>query len=73
MLWNVFNTLQIIVSLKLLLIDLPPNVKIVQDQLEAIINFQLVPKDTLYDNIMVPVFGFDSSEEKLKKSRQKST
>ena len=63
MLWNIFNTLQIIIALELFMVKFPANVTIVQDQFEKIINFEVVPKEFLYNAIIVPLFGVKTAEE----------
>ena len=58
MLWNIFNTLQILMALPLLMITFPGNVTTIIDTLESIVNFEILPKAWLYDEIAVPAFGF---------------
>ena len=65
MLWNIFNTLQILMALPLLMITFPGNVTTIIDTLESIVNFEILPKAWLYDEIAVPAFGFESAEERL--------
>ena len=36
---------------------IPGNVQVVSDIMKEIINFQIVEKETLYDKLMVPIFG----------------
>ena len=62
MLWNIFNTLQILMALPLLMVTFPGNVTTIIDILDGIVNFEFFPKEWLYDEIAVPVFGFESSE-----------
>lgn len=38
-LWNIFNTLQIIMALPMLQVQMPSNIILVQDMLLSIINF----------------------------------
>ena len=49
----------------LLRINFPGNVTTIIDTLESTVNFEIIPKDYLYDKIAVPAFGLESSEEKL--------
>ena len=69
-LWNTFNTLQILTALCLLIVKFPANVITTKEAFESIINFELVPKEFLYDNIAAPLFDLETSDEKLE--RQKS-
>ena len=62
MLWNVFNTLQIILALPLLLVNFPGNSTTIIESLDNIINFELIPKEDIYDAIAVPLLGVESSE-----------
>ena len=52
MLWNIFNTMQIILLLNLMLINFPANVSLMQEQFEDLVNFELLPKDFVYDNVL---------------------
>lgn len=52
MLWIVFNTLQLIIALKLLEVTMPANVQLIYAMIEGTINFQPIPKDTLYNNLV---------------------
>ena len=54
----------------------PSNVVEVHQSFDDIVNFEIVTKEELYDWIIVPLFGFESSEELLLaevESRQSST
>ena len=62
--WNIFNTLQIILALNLLIVQFPANVKMFHEKFEELINFEILPKDYLYDNVAVPIFDLESSEER---------
>jgi len=62
MLWNIFNTLQIILAMNLLMASFPANVKYFQEQIEDLINLEIIPKDFLYDNLMQPLFKLETSE-----------
>ena len=62
MLWNIFNTLQIILSFNLLLVAYPANIKYFQEQIEDLINLEIVPKEYIYDNVFEPLGNFQSSE-----------
>ena len=55
MLWNIFNTLQLITAFDLLQVGLPANVQVLQESLKDTVNFAIVPKDKLYDAIIVPI------------------
>ena len=61
-LWNIFNTLQIILALPLLSVMMPSNVILVQDVLLQIVNFQPIDKEEIYGSIVEPVFEDDSQE-----------
>ena len=64
MLWNIFNTLQIILALHLLMVTFPANVALMQEQFEELVNFELLPKDLIYDNILQPALDLETTEEK---------
>ena len=64
LLWNIFNTLQIIMAMELLALALPANVNMLYNLLEDTINFQPVPADTLYDSIIAEPFDLESAEQK---------
>ena len=55
MLWNIFNTLQIILSFNLLLVAYPANIKYFQEQIEDLMNLEIVPKEFIYDNFIQPL------------------
>ena len=57
LLWNIFNTLQIIMALPMLNVLMPANVVFVQKILDDIVNFQVVDKKTLQETIIAPIFG----------------
>ena len=42
MLWNIFNTLQLLMALKLLLVNLPVNVTFIFDFLDETVNFEVI-------------------------------
>ena len=56
-LWNIFNTLQIILALPLLAVVMPANVIFVKKVIDGIVNFQIVEKETLREKILDPIFG----------------
>ena len=62
MLWNIFNTLQIIMALPLMMVNYPSNISTIIETFDGIVNFEIIPKDFLYDEIAVPVFGLESSD-----------
>jgi len=51
MIWNIFNTLQIITNFPLLQVLMPANVMLVQSHYQSIVNMELVPKEALYEFI----------------------
>ena len=63
MLWNIFNTLQIILALNLLMVSFPANIEFFQEQIEDLINLEIIPKDLVYDNILQPVFDLETSSQ----------
>lgn len=56
-LWNIFNTLQIILALPLLSVVMPANVVFVKKVIDGIVNFQIVDKETLRVKVIEPIFG----------------
>ena len=56
-LWNVFSTLQIITAMPLLSIVLPANVIFVFDIVDGVVNFSIIPKETIQEKIVSPIFG----------------
>ena len=64
MLWNIFNTLQILMALNLMMVNFPANITLIYDQFTDIINFQLVPKEDIYDGIVPPIFGTKTADQK---------
>ena len=63
LLWNIFNTLQIIFSLNLLLVIFPANLAIYYDTLYAIVNFQIIPTDAIYGKVVSPILDLEFSED----------
>ena len=59
MLWNIFNTLQLLLALKLLLVNLPVNVMFIYDFLDETVNFEIIDKRVLY----AEMFGGEVSSE----------
>ena len=72
MLWNIFNTMQIILLLNLMMISFPANVSLMQEQFEDLVNFELLPKDFVYDNLLQPTFNLETSEEKELKAKEQA-
>ena len=69
MLWNIFNTLQLLTSLELLQVAMPANLKVLQKTIQDTVNFTVIPKDLLYEKIAEPLFGTAkaSNEQREKK------
>ena len=61
--WNIFNTMQLISALPSFAIKTPANIEAIHSSFDEIINFEIFPKEFLYDNIVVPLVGFTNSEE----------
>ena len=61
-LWNIFNTMQLLTALPMFAINTPGNVLTINDKFSEISNFKIVEKEQLYDWIVVPVFGTETSE-----------
>ena len=64
MLWNIFNTLQIILALNLLMISFPANVELMQEQFTDMVNMELLPENFVYDTVLQPTFNLETSESK---------
>ena len=64
-LWNIFNTLQLITGIPSFGINTPSNIILINETVERISNFKLIPDGKIYDAIIVPIFGTSTSEEKL--------
>ena len=60
-LWNTFNTLQILIALTQMSIVIPSNIKLVNDILEQIINFQ--PIDVKVVQKIVVSFMYGENED----------
>ena len=56
-LWNIFNTLQIILALPLLTVVMPANVVMVQEVIDQIVNFSVLEESTVKEKVIEPVFG----------------
>ena len=52
MLWNIFNTLQILFALNLFMVVFPANIEFFQLQLEDIINLNIIPKGFIYEEVL---------------------
>ena len=59
MLWNIFNTLQIIIAIELLAIIMPANVQLFYEVIKDTINFQPLPKDVIYNFAIATPFGLE--------------
>ena len=57
LLWNIFNTLQIILAMELLALQIPANINMLTDLIKDIINLEVVPTEKLYDSIIAEPFG----------------
>lgn len=62
-LWNIFNTLQIIMALPLLPLIIPTNIELVRQTINNITNVQIVEKSTINEAIVEPVFGSSEDSE----------
>ena len=60
--WNIFNTLQLIIALELLRIAIPSNVAISFGIINDTINLQVVPKAVLYNFLIARPFGLPTYE-----------
>lgn len=61
LLWNIFNTLQLVIAMKLVLISMPANVELIYELIEETVNFQIIPKDDLYDSMIAGPFDLPTS------------
>lgn len=64
MLWNVFNTLQILTALNLLMVIFPANVVIVNQEFASFLQFEIVPKDVIYEEVVAPLFDIATVNNK---------
>ena len=55
--WATFNTLQIILILPMLVVNIPVNVANVQDSFKKIVNLEFIDKQRVYKVICEPLFG----------------
>jgi len=55
--WATFNTLQIILILPMLVVNIPVNVANVQDSFKKIVNLEFIDKQKVYKVICEPLFG----------------
>ena len=56
-LWNTFNTLQILIALTQMSIVIPSNIKLVNDILEQIINFQPIDVKVVQKHVVSFMYG----------------
>lgn len=63
-LWNVFNTLQILLALPLLNVILPANILFMQSIIDQVVNFKPIDKETLQELFLDPIFGSSENEDK---------
>jgi len=63
MLWNIFNTLQVIIGFELLALIMPANVQLFYEMLKDTINFQPLPKDVIYNFAVATPFGLENYEQ----------
>lgn len=61
-LWNIFNTMQLLLILPYYMVKFPGNVLAIYDIIVGIINFKVVESRTLYDLIVAPLVGKASQE-----------
>ena len=52
-------------ALPLLMLNFPGNINTIIETFDGIVNLEIIPKDFVYDEIAVPLFGLESSDEKL--------
>ena len=45
-----------------MMVNYPSNISTIIETFDGIVNFEIIPKDFLYDEIAVPVFGLESSD-----------
>lgn len=45
------------------MVKFPSNVTLMYEQFVDVINFQILPKEDIYDTIVVPVLGSETAEE----------
>ena len=64
MLWNIFNTFQLIMGTELLAIFMPANIIFCFEMLSDTVNFQLVPKENLYDTLVAEPFNLATYKER---------
>ena len=62
-LWNVFNTLQVILALPMLAVIMPANIAFMQTLLKQIVYFSIVDNVQVQDNIVEPLFGKKESQD----------
>jgi len=60
--WNIFNTMQLISALPTFAVKTPANLETVHKSFDEIVNFKIIRKELIYDYIIVPMLGFDSSD-----------
>jgi hypothetical protein len=65
MMWNIFNTLQLITALPLLNVSPPGNVISVQESFDKIVNFEMIEKDTIYSWVVSPLVEAARDLEKV--------
>ena len=69
MLWNIFNTLQLIVALELFRIHMPANVEMMFTMIHNTVNFQIIPPDDLYDAVIPPIFDLPTTQQELEAAK----
>ena len=67
-LWNIFNTLQIILLLPHLAVLMPANVELVEEVINQIVNFSPIDKVWLQEEVVAPVLDLDLEETEVGKN-----
>lgn len=67
-LWNIFNTLQIILLMPHLAVLMPANVKLVEEVVNGIVNFSPIDKVWLQEKVIAPVYNFDLEDTEFGES-----
>ena len=63
-LWNIFNTMQILLALPLLAVILPSNIVFIQSIIDQVVNLKIIDDEAMQTFIIAPIFGVkDDSED----------
>lgn len=57
LLWNIFNTFQLLIAFELLQVSFPSNVTLISQKVDTAVNFQIIPDEFIRANVVDPFFN----------------